>query len=310
MSYKLGIQGSKGITEIRDLSEKEYQDYMKAFNCLYGFSGDQQRYAIVSLNRDDILKIIKKYTEEYVENPQSLDYIMMEKMVLDINRHILNYLSSVRSFLDHTETKLKKNYGATSDRYKRFKNVCREVYSTSFSYRFLSKLRNYSQHFGMPLGGLSLRSREDPPYSGNIYHSLQASFSRDELLKYDSWGTIAKEISQLPSEFDIIPHIVQMMKCLEKINLVLINEDLPELYSSAEFIEQLISQAQGKEGLPCILQFSDIKRGSNEEIKEMKVQIMHIPFHIIEIVNNIKKEKAYTKQKDSICAKKETFESK
>jgi len=123
---------------------------------------------------------------------------------------------------------------------------------------------------------------------------LQANFSRDELLKYDSWGTIAEEISHLPSEFDIIPHIVQMMKCLEKINLVLISEALPELSSSAEFIEQLVSAAQGREGLPCILQFLDIKRNSNEEIKEMKVQIIHIPFHVIEVVKNIKKQSGKT----------------
>jgi hypothetical protein len=291
LGYKLGIQ-DKGITEIRDLSEKEYQDYKKASNSLFDFSKDQQLYTIVLLNYDDFLNIIQKYTKEYAENPQLMNLLIMEKMVLNINRHILNFLSSVRSFLDHTETKLKRNYGAESDRYKRFKDACKKVYDTSFSYRFLSKLRNYSQHCGMPLGGLSLRSKEDPPYSGNIYHSLQAKFSRDELLTYTSWGTIAKEISQLPSEFDIVPHIVQMMKCLEKINLVLIDDDLPELFKSAEFIEQLISPAQGKEGVPCILQFLDINQDVNGKVKQMKVRIAHIPLHIIEIVNNIRKEKA------------------
>lgn len=289
MGYKLGIQG-KGITEIRDLSAKEFRDYQSASDCLLAFSESQRLYAIVLLNYDDFLSLIEKYRKEYAESPQSLDFIVMERMVLNINRHILNYLSSVRSFLDHTETKLKKKYGAESNRYQRFKDICKEVYDTNFSYRFLSKLRNYSQHFGMPLGGLSLSSKEEPPYSDNIHHSLRAYFQRDRLLVSKSWGKIAKEISQLPSEFDIVPHFIQMTKCLEKINLVLINGDLPELFANAKYIEQLISEAKGKEGIPCILQLLNIKRDAKEEVKEIKMQITNIPFHIIDIVNNIKKE--------------------
>jgi hypothetical protein len=290
LSYILGIR-NKGITEIRGLSEKEYQDYKEASNRLFGFSEDQRLYAIVLLNYDDLLNIIKKYTKEHAENVHPIDTLFMERMSLNINRHILNLLSSVRSFLDHTETKLKRKYGVESDRYKSFKDVCKKMYDTSFSYRFLSKLRNYSQHCKMPLGGISLSSKEDPPYSGNIRYSFQTYFVRDELLTYDSWGKIAKEIAQLPPKIDIIPHFVQMMDCLKKINVVLITDDLPELFRSAEFIEQLISPAQGKEGIPCILKFSDIRRDVNGKVERMKMQMVNIPFHIIEIVNNIKKEK-------------------
>lgn len=294
LSYKLGIQG-KGITAIRDLSDKEYQDYRNASDCLFVLSKDQQLYTIVLLNYDDFLNILKKYSQEYAENPRAVNWIMIEKMVLNINRHLLNYLSSIRTFLDHTQTKLKKSYGDQSDRFRRFKDACSKSYDDNFSYRFLTKLRNYSQHCGMPLGGFTLHSEEKPPYSGHVYHSLKAKFSRDELLKYDSWGTrIAKEISQLPSEFDIAPHVVAMMKCLERINLVLIEEDFPELVKSAEFIEQLISPAQGEEGVPCILKFLEISRGANAEIKEMKLEITNIPLHVVKIVMNIKRQKDCT----------------
>jgi hypothetical protein len=287
----LGVLG-KGITEIRDLSENEYREYKKASSCLLDFSSDQQLYTIALLNHDDFLNTIEEYTQEYAKNPQNLTFIVMERMVLNINRHLLNFLSSARSFLDHNETKLKKQFGDQSKEYERFRDACTEVYDNNFSYRFLSKLRNYTQHCGMPLGGLTLSSKEDPPYSGKICHSLQAKFSREALLKYDSWGkALAKEISKLPEGFAIAPHIIQMMKCLEKINLALIDENLPKLFKSTEFIEQLISSAQGKDGSPCILQFLNIKRGANKEVESIKVQITQIPFHIIEIVNNIKREK-------------------
>jgi len=116
----------------------------------------------------------------------------MERMVLDTNKYFLNYLSSVKTFLDHTETKLKKNYGDQSQRYKCFKEICSKSYDASFSYRFIIKLRNYSLHCGMPLGGLTLQSEEKPPFSGNIYHSFEAKFNREKLLEYDSWGRLKK----------------------------------------------------------------------------------------------------------------------
>lgn len=290
MSYKLGIQG-KGITAIRDLSDEEYQDYRKASDCLLNYSKDQQLYAIVTSNFNDFVGVLRNYSQEYAKNPSAVNWIMMEKMVLNINRHLLNYLSSVRTFLDHTETKLKRNYGDQSERFKRFREACSKSYDDNFSYRFLIKLRNYTQHCGMPLGGLTLHSEEKPPYSGHVYHSLKVKFSRDELLEYDSWGSrIRKEISELPSEFEIVPHVVEMMKCLAKINLVIIQEDLPELIRSAEFIEQLIDPAKGKEGIPCILKLLEIKRETDKTIKEMQVEITNIPFHIVQFVLNIRRQ--------------------
>lgn len=291
MTYKLGVQG-KGITTIRDLGEKEYEEYRKASVCLLDFSRDQQLYTIVLLNYDDFLDTLKRYSQKYAENPRMVNWILMEKMVLDTNRHLLNLLSSIRTFLDHTQTKLTKRYGDQSSRVKRFKEACSKSYNDSFSYRFLSKLRNYSQHCGMPLGEMTLSSEENPPYSGNISHSLAANFSRDELLKFNLWGTrIQKEITQLPPKFDIIPHVVETMKCIKEINLVLVEEDLPELFKSSEFIEQLINPVQGKEGIPCILRFPEINRRANGEIEKIKIEITNIPLHIVKIVRNIKKMK-------------------
>jgi len=294
IDLQTGCSG-KGITAVRDLNDKEYEDYRKASDCLFDFSRDQQLYTIVLLNYDDFLGMLKKYSQEYAENPSAMNWILMERMVLDINRHLLNLLSSIRTFLDHTQTKLTKTYGDQSDRFKRFEEACSRFYDAHFSYGFLTKLRNYSQHCGMPLGRLTLHSEENPPYSGHVYHSLEVKFSRDELLKYDSWGTrIAKEIAQLPSEFDIVPHVVEVMKCIKGISLTLIEEDLPNLFKSAEFVEELISPAQGKEGIPCILRFLEINRGANAEIKEMKIEIKNIPLHIVEIVMNIKRQKVST----------------
>ena len=88
MSYKLGIQ-NKGITEIQDLSEEDYQRYKNTSGRLISFSRDQQLYAAVLLNYDDFADILNKLTKEYEENPSSFNWIWIERILLDVNRYSL-----------------------------------------------------------------------------------------------------------------------------------------------------------------------------------------------------------------------------
>ena len=293
MTYELGILAKGNISSIRTLALSEYEGYLTSTEALFSFSRNQRLYTIVLLNHDDFLETLRQYAEMYAKNPGAADSILIEKMELNINRHILNYLASVRTYLDHTQTKLKKKYGEQSERYLHFKRICKELYDSNFSYRFLSKLRNYAQHCETPLGSFELISTENPPYSGHVCSSLEAKFKRENLLQYDLWGSeLTKEISKLPSEFDIEPHIVEMMKCIGKINLALIEKDFHNLRKSAEYIEKLISPAKGKEGTPCILQFLDVKRGIDSKVESMKIKIITIPFHIIAIVLKMEDRKS------------------
>jgi hypothetical protein len=285
MKHQLGVVSRENITAVRELSESEYEEYKKAAGRLANFSSSQQLYAIVTLNYDDYGNILKQYGRHYAENPRAVNWIIMEKMVLNINRHLLNFLSAVRTFLDHTETKLKKHYGSDSHRYKRFKDACSQAYDTNFSYRFLYRLRNFAQHCGLPLGTLTLHSTETPPHSGHVQHSLEVKFNRDELLlERDLWGNqLMKEIETLPEQFEITPHVAETMKCLEKINLTVIEDDLQELLQSAEYIQQLVNPIKDMPGLPCILEVKKYCKG-----KELKLEITNIPFHVVKMVMNIK----------------------
>lgn len=285
MKHQLGVMSKESITAVRELSESEYEEYKKAVGRLADFSSSQHLYAIVALNYDDYGNILKQYGRKYAEDPRAVNWITMEKMVLDINRHLLNFLSAVRTFLDHTETKLKRHYGSDSNRYKRFKDACSQAYDTNFSYRFLYRLRNFAQHCGLPLGTLTLHSAEAPPHSGHMQHSLEVKFNRDELLlERDLWGNqLMKEIKALPEHFEIIPHVTETMKCLEKINLTVIEDDLQELLQSAEYIQQLVNSIKDMPGLPCILKVDKYSKG-----EELKLEITNIPFHMVKMVMNIK----------------------
>jgi hypothetical protein len=276
--------GKGSITSIRILEDSEYQEYKNAVGCLTDFSSDQQLYAITLLNYNDLLKLISVYSNAWDKNPKMVDFHFLEEMTLNINRHIINYLFSVRMFLDHTAFKLKRVHSDGSVKFATFKKATNFEYENNFSYRFLYKLRNYSQHCGLPLGELSMKSVEEPTCSGNIRNTLVINFNREILLNYDGWNNqVEEELRHLPERFDIIPHILKFKKSLDEINLSLIKGNITELTVSAENIERLIAPAKGKEGTPVIFTITDEIDGKRT------MQIRHIPFHLIDYANTLKK---------------------
>ena len=280
---QLGVVSQKEIKTIRQLSDSEYREYIKASKCMFDFLSDQQLYHFVRLNYYEYTNLLKRYLQEYTETPRTIN---MPIMYFNINRHISNFLSSVRMFLDHNEYKLKKRYGSDSLRVKRFKEACSYAYDNSFSYRFLYKLRDYVQHCGMPLGKLELEAKELSTTSRDIYRSLSVQFDRDVLLsKFAKWGSqLSKEIPKLPRYFEVTPHISEVMKCLEKIFLTLIEEEFPQLLEGAEFIRRLIAPAKHMGGVPSIIKIKKIGAG----VKNLKVEIGHIPLWAVEMVINLK----------------------
>jgi len=283
MNPKLGIASKEKIEAVRELKSSEYQEYQKALAHLMRFSSDQQLFAIVRLNYDDYLNLVKQYLGGYAKNP-SMYQGRMERMALDINRSILNFLSAVRTFLDHSETNLKKRYGKDSQKVKRFKKACSKAFDDNFSYRFLYKLRNYVQHCGMPLGTLDLHSKAVGPQPTDVHHSLSVRFNREKLLSEFDWGNrLAEEIQKLPLEFEISPHLTEMMKCIEMIMLTLVEDYSSELIQSAIYIRQLVKPIKDMPGVPCILKIKDL----TGERKELNIQIRWIPLHLVEMVMRI-----------------------
>jgi hypothetical protein len=152
-------------------------DYTKSKQRFVQFSYDQQLFEIVRTNYIEFAKAMSGYLAEYVDNP-SMNWSRADEIIKEANRLILNFLSSVRTFLDHSELHLKRRYGKDSQQVKRYEEICSQQYDGEFSYRFVYQLRNYVQHCGMPVGHFSLSSK----------------------LVDDSWGKqLENEIRQLPA---------------------------------------------------------------------------------------------------------------
>ena len=91
--------------------------------------------------------------------------------------------------------------------------------------------------------------------------------------------------------FEINPHLTEMTKCLERINLrarILFEDELPELIRSAEYVQKLVSNTKDISGVPCILRIKDLTRTPQGKVRRLKMNIEWIPLHIVEFVMNVR----------------------
>jgi hypothetical protein len=128
----------------------------------------------------------------------------------------INWLTSVRLYLDHAETDLKKRFGSTSAEWTQFKQECSSAYDESLGYRFVYKFRNYVQHCGMPVSHMSFVHPKGSTKA--VIQDVQFLLDRDQLLNaYGDWGPVKTDLMGMSERFDLDPLIEEAMHRLRLI---------------------------------------------------------------------------------------------
>ncbi|HEV7766223.1 MAG TPA: hypothetical protein VGQ76_14555 [Thermoanaerobaculia bacterium] len=192
---------------------------------------------------------------------------------LDLNRRVMNLLSAIRSYLDHTETDLKRRFGDTSDRVNRFKALTNKLYDNQFSYRFIYRFRNFVQHCGLPLDTFS---HEASPTS----RMLQAAVSRSRLLDGFDWGSLRHEIERLPEKVDLTELLVAHVTHLSELHQRLCAEELPAVKHAAARILSAASHTEGLSGIPAVMAFERDPEQGRTIAGGRNVQIDCLPLHV------------------------------
>jgi hypothetical protein len=244
--YSLGTIDMPTIDNIRTLAKDEYDIISKEINELEKFHFDNALYNLIELNYGDFKTRIDFYLNQYIANPK-LDFSEFSSQFIDINRLILNLLSSVRTYIDHTETRLKRTFGDKSEEFNLFKELTSKCFDDHFAYRFLSKLRNYSQHCGLPTGSISITDDVNG-------YCLKLSLVRDNLLAdFDSWGSIVKpDLQKQDKEFDIIPLLDKKVELLEDVNRKINSTLLKKLTNQGNHLFELIMETQNNKNYMSI----------------------------------------------------------
>lgn len=236
----LGVICGKNIRDVCELSHSEYEQYKQAVGRLGIFMRDQELIIMVRKNYEDFVNLLIPYSIEYTKG-SAPPLLPMERLSFEINTRILNFLSSVRTFLDHSETYLKRRYDKDPERFKKFKEACSNAYDNNFSYKFIYHLRNYAQHCGMPVSRLQFNKKTVDRQTLRIGSSIVILCDRDELLANHDWKKATAQLREQPKEIPIGFHMQEMLECLWGINLILIEQELPTIEEGVQAIENLIS---------------------------------------------------------------------
>ncbi|MBH1959949.1 MAG: hypothetical protein I8H68_07540 [Flavobacteriia bacterium] len=283
MEIQLGFidQYSNGYSTQLDkqLSTEEYNLFIKSTDELYNYENLKRLYDILILNHNEFIKFVDDEKKMLFENSLSIigDKENYYKHHLNLNRMFLNYLSSFRTLLDHTETIIKRKYEKESVESTKFKLLTNKIFDNYFAYRFFTKLRNYSQHCGIPIdefevsGTMIDENRIKPEY--------KIEFSSSSLLtKYKDWGAIVSKDLQTKGDFSLFPLLEEMKLALNEFWISLISIFENEIVEAIEYINTNAFHLRSPQSTVCI--FSDIKRDDYGNMKYFTVN--NIPFDIID----------------------------
>jgi hypothetical protein len=230
---------------------------------------------MVSLNHQSYSRTIGALTSQFLAVP-AVSFERMNGMIVQINCELLNFLSTVRTFVDHAETALKREFGTEAQQISDFKNAASREFDGSFSYRFLSQLRNYTQHCGLPLGKLQLNASAASTTSESPAGRLEAFFLRDHLLtNFDGWKMVKNELAQMPELIPVEPHLKAVVASVERIEDTLVRIQSSDLERHLTHLESLAKEVEHLPGSPCVYTaITPIPGGANTDYQRLHLDFL------------------------------------
>jgi len=253
---------------IRQIATSEMCEIHKAMVYINDFGSCCNLYEICERNYTAIVSFYNQLRTNYLQNRNRADEFIRD-VVLEMDRLLLNYLASFKTFIDHLNTRYSRppleRYSYRTD----LEIICSNCYDTNFYYRFFSELRNYVQHCDLPVGYVDIK--ED---SGHI--DISICFDRDLLLsRFRKWKSVKKDLLIQPEHFEIMPSLKELRSQIQLINDIVISWEVFIVRDSYVRLCNLINEAKAlyPNGQVLIRHF---KQGSN---LGDPLQATNFPFH-------------------------------
>lgn len=191
--------------------------------------------------------------------------------------HLINYLTNLRLYLDHTEKRLKNDY-SDDELFELFKKITSSFYDDTFAYPFVYKLRNFVQHCSLPF----TPEKKDSLREGTTELETSTAsifFDRDALLnEFDGWSEIVKsKIKEQPERIEIVHTIQESMSSLNEIERILKDCEKEILKPIAERVMEICKPVLDNNGNPCIAKLTP----SKEKNSGFHYSMMNFPFGVL-----------------------------
>ncbi|VVQ32137.1 hypothetical protein PS943_02710 [Pseudomonas fluorescens] len=249
-----------GFRDIRELTPHETAVYLKAHGHLLDHDEAISLTEIVRRNLAAFEACVGDLSK--MAPGPGLRGTLSREAKLEVNRHFLNFLAAFRQLLDHTETRIKREYAENSDVYRVFQKRTAAAFDGVFAYRFFYKLRNFSQHCGAPVGIVDYVSKLND--SGGVIETLHLFFDAQHLLRVgrDTWGVVKADLKKLESRFPVDPLPRKIMTELESIWEAVRQAEKPYLEESARIVLATVKDVLPPYITPAIVKYTPKKKAT------------------------------------------------
>ncbi|MGE0076366.1 MAG: hypothetical protein AB7S48_00750 [Bacteroidales bacterium] len=219
---------------------------------------------------------------------ETLDFFYLE-----INRRLLNYLSSIYAYFEHTEMFITQKYGRKSVFLQEFLNRKKDFINECFENRFLFELRNFSQHCGIPITVIAWLPVYENGNPKSVAKKKFIGFERNQLIiKYKKWGTLlTSEIKSKDETIDLWPILNNSFQSLKKLYLEITSKIADSYLPGVEFIDAITSNLDKTKRIIIY------NTTATDDPKVYEINIGYIPWHWI---NEIKKSTGATHAKSPL----------
>jgi hypothetical protein len=267
---------------VKEFTDDEYAVYEQARQALHTFEKDRHLWAVVCFNCMDFELFLDRVFDQWVHHDPTFE---ARKASLEIDRRILNFVSSFGAWIDHLKYRYRRRYGRQSVRTLRLLEILSDDY---FPYRFVLKYRNHVLHCGQPISNLELNSKMIDGKRTKMEFDMPVTLKKADLV--EGRGTELEDMKDWPDEIDVRLVLRDAIEWAQKMNSEELQKDIREVEEASRLILELAKCWEGQVGNPCVFEYDydELLR-----LKRMPVNtLQEIPVRCAEMVMNLKTEEA------------------
>ena len=238
----LGVSGENGSWPAEDFAEVE-KDLVLVLNF-----GSNEPFSVLQAALSGFLERTEELHQAVGagERPGGSAY-------REVQVHLYAFLTAMRSFLDQSDRRLKREFGADSGQRMAFKSATSREFDANAAYRFLYHLRNHVQHHSVPLGPAAGTSTivASGIDEESVEHAFSVGCDRDQLLSEGRFPQmVTRWLKEQDKRFEIAPLLSSCMNSLRDIRTDFDRQRAPAVLAAAERLEAVLALFEGHVGEP------------------------------------------------------------
>lgn len=161
------------------------------------------------------------------------------QLVMGANKHVLNYASSIKTFIDMTHRLLTKKQPSKVEDFEQLTHTFYDEHST---YRFWANFRNYVVHCAFPY----------TIFQCEIDKECQVLCKKDHLLEFNNWKHSKQDIEKMPEDVDLTAMVDDMSALVIALYLQFLYYLAEDLFRGYEYYQAFLRRHDVKR--PVILE--------------------------------------------------------